>query len=78
VPSFAAAVQWLTRNDLGFDPPTGTGVLLTSDRLPDGTVTYCIAAPDLAAATTVAGQLLSAPLSMDVAGTASRVSGSAL
>lgn len=78
VPSFAAADQWLTRNDLGFDPVTGTGVLLTSDRLPDGTVTYCIVAPDLAAATTVAGRLLSAPLSMDVASTASSVSGSVL
>lgn len=80
VPSFAAADQWLTRNDLGFDPVTGTGVLLTSDRLPDDTVTYCIVAPDLAAATATAGRLLAAPLGVDVdvARTASRVSGSAL
>lgn len=78
VPSFAAAEQWLTRNELGFDPATGTGVLLTSDRVPDGTVTYCIVAPDLAAATAVAGRLMSAPLSLDVATTASRVSGSVL
>lgn len=78
VPSFAAADQWLTRNDLRFDPVTGSGVLLTSDHLPDDTVTYCIVAPDLAAATAVASRLVSASRSTDMARTASRVSGSAL
>jgi len=78
VQSFAAADQWLTRNDLGFDPVTGTGVLLTSDHLPDGTVTYCIVAPDLAAATAVASKLVSTPRTTDLASTASRTSGGAL
>jgi hypothetical protein len=78
VPSFAAADRWLTRSDLNFDPVTGTGVLLTSDHLPDGTVTYCVVAPDLAAATAVARRLVSSAGDMDVAWTVSRASGGTL
>lgn len=61
VPSFAAARELLTRNGLDFDPATGTGVLITSSHLPDGTVTYCVVAADLTAATAIARRLVSSP-----------------
>lgn len=57
VPSFTAAREFLTRNGLNFDPATGTGVLITSDHLPDGTVTYCVVAPDLVSATATVRRL---------------------
>ncbi|HEY1571279.1 MAG TPA: peptide ligase PGM1-related protein [Pseudonocardiaceae bacterium] len=61
VPSFTAARDVLTRNGLDFDPATGTGVLITSSYLPDRTVTYCVVASDLAAATAIARRLGSSP-----------------
>ncbi|HTZ45031.1 MAG TPA: peptide ligase PGM1-related protein [Jatrophihabitans sp.] len=49
VPSFGAAAERLAATGLGFDRRTGTGVLLTSDLAPDGTVSYCLVAADLPA-----------------------------
>lgn len=50
VPSFAVAVERLAGAGLAFDPDAGTGVLVTSDRLPDGTITCCVVAADLSSA----------------------------
>lgn len=50
VPSFAAAVECLNTAGLGFDPSTGTGVLITSDLLPDRSVNFCAVEQTLCAA----------------------------
>jgi hypothetical protein len=57
VPSFAAAVQRLAEAGLAFSRERGTGVLLTTDLMPDSTVTYCVVAADLPAAQAVRVQL---------------------
>jgi len=49
--SFSAAVARLAAAGLGYDPVHRTGVMLTSDRMPDdGTLTYCVVAEDLESA----------------------------
>lgn len=53
VPSFTSAVERLDEAGLGFDPRTGTGVVLTSDLMPDCTVTPCVVAEDAESARTV-------------------------
>ncbi|WP_255949893.1 preATP grasp domain-containing protein [Streptomyces odontomachi] len=51
VPSFTGAVRMLNDAGLGFDPETGTGVVLTGNYVPvNGKVMYCVVAEDLAAA----------------------------
>ncbi len=57
VPSFATAVQRLDEAGLTFRRDTGTGVLLTTDLMPDGTVTYCVVAEDLPTARTIEAEL---------------------
>lgn len=57
VPSFSAALERLTGAGLGYDQHTSTGVVLTSDLTPDGTLTYCVVAEDLATAKANAGRL---------------------
>ncbi len=52
VPSFAVAVRRLADAGLAFDPDTGTGALVTSDLLPDGTITCCVVAADRQSART--------------------------
>lgn len=50
VPSFAAAVERLRDADLAFDRETGVGVVLVSDLMPDGTLSYCVVAENLESA----------------------------
>lgn len=57
VPSFTAAVDSLAEAGLAYDPVTSTGVVLTSDLLPDHTVVHCTVAEDLAAAVAVQRRL---------------------
>jgi hypothetical protein len=57
VPSFSAALERLTGAGLGYDQHTSTGVVLTGDRTPDGTLTYCVVAEDLATARATADRL---------------------
>jgi hypothetical protein len=57
VPSFAGARDRLAEAGLGFDSHSGLGVVLTSDLLPDRTVSYCVLARDLAAVTDVEHRL---------------------
>ncbi|HEU5270989.1 MAG TPA: peptide ligase PGM1-related protein [Jatrophihabitans sp.] len=57
VPSFAAAVARLAGTGLAFDRETGIGVMLTTDQMPDGTVTYCVVAEDLRSAKAIEGRL---------------------
>jgi hypothetical protein len=53
VPSFAAAAERLSAAGLAFDRSTGSGVVLTSDLMPDGTLTYCVVAEDIDSARAV-------------------------
>jgi hypothetical protein len=46
VPSFTAALERLAGVGLAFDPAAGTGVVLTSDLMPDSTLTRCVVAED--------------------------------
>jgi hypothetical protein len=49
--SYAAAVERVQASGLGYDPITGTGVLLTANYVPiNGTVTYCVVAENAPAA----------------------------
>ena len=57
VPSFACALERLSRAGLSYDPHTCTGVLFTSDLMPDSTLTYCVAAENLQSAQSVAQRL---------------------
>ena len=50
VPSFAAAVERLRDADMAFDRETGLGVVLVSDLMPDGALSYCVVAEDLESA----------------------------
>ncbi|MEO6501128.1 MAG: peptide ligase PGM1-related protein [Jatrophihabitantaceae bacterium] len=57
-PSFAAAVERLRDAGLAFDRQTGLGVVLVSDLMPDGTLSYCAVAEDLESARTLNRQLV--------------------
>jgi hypothetical protein len=57
VPSFAAAAERLAEAGLAFSRDRGVGVLLTTDLMPDSTLTYCVVAADLPAAQAVRDQL---------------------
>lgn len=57
VPSFAGALEQLSRAGLSYDPHTRTGVLLASDLMPDGTIACCVAAEDFQSAQSIAQRL---------------------
>jgi hypothetical protein len=50
VPSLPVAVDRLAAAGLAYDRVSGTGVVIVSDQLPDGTVVYCVIGEDLESA----------------------------
>lgn len=57
VPSFAEAVHKLAETGLAFARDTGTGVILTTDQLPEGTVGCCVFAENMQQAEAIQRQL---------------------